>query len=87
MAYECLEIANCMITATYNEQVTSLKENQLHFIRRAQLSEKQIRLLAKDYHSMIGNLSYAPVVFGGGGKKKTKAKMQNLANKRDEIVN
>lgn len=75
-----------MILATYNEQATSLKESQLHFLKKSQLAEKQIKLLAKDYHSLMGNLTYAPVTFGGG-KKKTKTKLQNLTNKRDEIVN
>lgn len=27
LAYECREISNCMIMATYNEQATSLNEN------------------------------------------------------------
>jgi len=44
-----------------------------------------VRLLAKEYHSLLGNLSIAPVTFGG--KKKTKTKMQNLEAKRAEIVN
>ena len=85
LAYECIEISNCMITATYNEQITTISENHLAFVRKTQLAEKQVRLIAKEYHSLLGNLSFAPVNFGG--KKKTKVKMQNLASKRDEIVN
>lgn len=75
-----------MITATYNEQVVSLHEKHLNFLRKTQLAEKQIKLLAKDYHSYQGKLSFAPVSFGGG-KKKTKSKMQNLVSKREEIIN
>lgn len=43
-------------------------------------------MLAKDYHNFQNKLSFAPVSFGGG-KKKTKSKMQNLVSKREEIIN
>ena len=64
-----------------------MTENHLNFLRKTQLSEKQIKLLAQDYHSYLGRLSVAPISFGGGGKKKTKTKMQNLVSKREEIIN
>mmetsp|Transcript_13300 Transcript_13300/g.16870 ORF Transcript_13300/g.16870 Transcript_13300/m.16870 type:complete len:191 (-) Transcript_13300:693-1265(-) len=84
LAYECLEVSNCMITETYNEPIQTINEKQLHFLRRTQLAEKQIRVLAKEYHSLFGSLSVDAM--GTGIKKKSKQKLQNLVAKRDEIV-
>lgn len=48
------------------------------------MSEKHVKLLAKEYHSKLGNLSVAPISFGG--KKRTKAKMMNIQQKRENII-
>lgn len=79
LAYECIEINNCMITQVYNEPIVSISEKHLNLIRKTQIGEKQIKLIARDYYSYIGNLSVAPVSIGGcAGKKRTKTKMQNV---------
>ena len=40
LAYEIKEISNCMITAFYNEQIVSLNEKHLNFLKKTQLAEK-----------------------------------------------
>ena len=40
LAYECIEINNCMITHVYNEPIVSIKEKHLNFIRKTQIGEK-----------------------------------------------
>ena len=74
-----------MVTETYNERIQSLNERQLHFLNRTQLAEKQVRILAKEYHAVKSSLSVDPM--GTGVKKKSKQKLQNLVAKREEIVN
>ena len=34
LAYECIEISNCMVTTTYNEHITGLKESHLTFSKK-----------------------------------------------------
>ena len=74
-----------MVVNAYSEVISGISEKNLHFVRKTQIGDKQVRQLAKEYHGLLAVLSFAPARFGG--KKRTKAKMQAMVAKRDEIIN
>ena len=55
-SYEFIEVWNVMITQGYSNRITQLNPQQLKFVDKHQLIEKQIKLIAKEFNQIRGNL-------------------------------
>ena len=54
--YEFIEVWNVMITQGYSNRITQLTPQQLRFVDKQQLIEKQVKLIAKEFTQIQGNL-------------------------------